>query len=53
MGIPLTWISEIDKIIIQTAVNKDNYDDAVNAFEYDSFLEDCSKYLSLEIKAKY
>ena len=41
-----------DKIIIKTLTNTDNYDDILKKFNYDDFLEDCSRYLLFEINAK-
>lgn len=41
-----------DKITIKAVAYTDNYDDIVKKFNYDNFLEDCSKYLSLEIKPR-
>jgi len=43
---------ENDKITIKTITNYNNYEDVLKKFNYDDFLEDCSKYLSLEIRPK-
>jgi len=41
-----------DKIIIKTLVYNNKYEDIILSFKFDEFLEDCSKYLALEIKSK-
>jgi len=41
-----------DKITITTVADPNNYENILKEFKYDDFLEDCSKYLSLEIRSK-
>ena len=43
---------ENDKILIKTTAYTNNYNDIVKEFAFNEFLEDCSKYLSLEIKPR-
>jgi len=41
-----------DKITIRAIAYTNNHGDIVKKFKYDEFLEDCSKYLSLEIRSE-